>query len=116
EEVGTNPLVSELGLTEDLAKQVVTTAGEEGRRLQAEHAAAKAAKAIEDAQEAASGLAPGEEAIGGDGALDLSAGSAADKSDQQDEITSQMSRREEAGGDAQVFLHEATEGVNEVDA
>ena len=123
EEVGTNPLVSELGLSEELAKQVVATAGEEGRRLAAEHAAEKAAKAIEDAervakaaQDAASGLPPAEEPIGGDGSLDLSAGLAADKSDELDEIASQASRHEEADGDAQVFLHEATEGVNETDA
>jgi hypothetical protein len=53
EEVGTGPLMEELGLSEEIAEQVVNRCGEEAKVVQAEQEAKKAAEATARAQAAA---------------------------------------------------------------
>src|SRR4051812_36565980 len=53
EEVGTGPLMEELGLTEEVAEQVVNRCGEEAKVVQAEQEAKKAAESKARAQAAA---------------------------------------------------------------
>src|SRR3954447_24560751 len=53
EEVGTGPLMEELGLTEEIAEQVVNRCGEEAKVVQAEQEAKKAAESKARAQAAA---------------------------------------------------------------
>ncbi len=122
-EVGTGPLISELGVTEELAQLVVQTAGEAGRRIQAEQAAAKAAEAAEAAERSARAAEQpegGTEALAGDlltgeGVVGLEAASQENRSEAADEAASDADRLRDAGEDAQVFLHEATEGVGQLD-
>jgi transcription termination/antitermination protein NusA len=138
EEVGTGPLVSELGLTEDVAAKVVVIASEAAKRIQAETAVAKAAadaersaKAAEDAKAAAEGVVVGEaapEAVEGSvgdfstspGELGGDADVSAEGSDTEDEVTADadevtddVTRMAQAAKDTQVLLDAATEAVPE---
>jgi len=92
EEIGTEPLVEELGLDEALAARIVEVAGVEAKRLAAEAEAAKKAKAEAAAVVAAAQAAGVEEAAPGE----ASGGSqvAADG----DEEPSDLTAGEEGGG------------------
>src|SRR5262249_50752593 len=48
EEVGTGPLISELGLAQETAEKVIAVASEASKRIQAENAAAAATKLAEE--------------------------------------------------------------------
>ena len=135
EEVGTGPLMSELGLDEATAQKAVEVATEAAKQIQAEQAAAKAAEqaaqgAAAGSAEQASAAASQNVSAAGDletgsgnlasegqvsGSAEVTTGSEEEKADQTAEVATETTRREEAAGDAQVFLHEATEGVSEVD-
>jgi N utilization substance protein A len=128
EEVGTGPMVNELGLTEELAEKVVSTASEAAKRIQAETAAAKAAEAAERSARAAEevtepgeGLGVGDATTGPGELTSLGSPSAADPTElsggeeelaaAHDEAADEAMRRSAASQEAEVFLQAATEGV-----
>ncbi len=110
EEVGTGPLMTELGLPEELAGKVIATAGEAAKRLQAEAVATRAAeersaKAKAEEATATALLEPQETAEAG-----------GDESSEEDieaieELADQQVSEEKGAELAKVFLDAATEAV-----
>ncbi len=91
EEVGTEPLVAELELTEDLAAKVVEVAAGESKRLEAEAAAAKELAAAEAAKQEAERAAAAE-------ALGLGPATAATESEASDTAAAPPADDETAAG------------------